>query len=82
VDKDMQKRIHETIEITDLKDMLRKTGEVYADRPAYKFKTDIEDQFDVITHKEFREMVDGLRNSTYKIRFKRKKNSCYRRKQI
>lgn len=38
----MQKRIHDIIEITDLKDMLKKSGEVYGDYPAYKFKTDIE----------------------------------------
>lgn len=76
----MQERIHETIEITDLKDMLNKTREIYGDRPAYKFKTEVEDKFDVITHKEFREMVDGLRNSTYKIRLERKKNSCNWRK--
>lgn len=31
-------------------------------------------KFDIITHKEFREMVDALRNSTYKTRTKRKKN--------
>lgn len=38
----MQKRIHETVEIKDLKDMLKKSGELYGDRPAYKFKTDVE----------------------------------------
>lgn len=38
----MQKRIHETMEIKDLKDMLKKSGEIYGDRPAYKFKTDVE----------------------------------------
>lgn len=38
----MQKRIHEFLEIRDLKDMLKKSGEIYGDRPAYKFKTDKE----------------------------------------
>lgn len=59
----MQKRIHEIVEIENLKDMLKKSGELYGDRPAFKFKTDIEGNFDIITHSEFREMVDGLRNS-------------------
>ena len=59
----MQKRIHEIIEIKNLKDMLKKSGEIYGDRPAYKFKTEEEGKFDIITHKEFREMVDALRNS-------------------
>lgn len=31
-------------------------------------------KFDIITHKEFREMVDSFRNSTYKARAKRKEN--------
>lgn len=76
----MQERIHETIEIRDLKDMLKKSGEVFGDRPAYKFKTEVEGKFDIITHKEFREMVDGLRNSFNQIRTKRQKNSSNWRK--
>lgn len=67
----MQKRIHEIIEITDLKDMLKKSGEIYGDRPAYKFKTDVEGKFDVITHKEFRNQIDAFRNSTNKTWIKR-----------
>ena len=38
----MQKRIHEIVEIENLKDMLKKSGELYGDRPAFKFKTDEE----------------------------------------
>ena len=47
----MQERIHETIAITDLKDMLKKSGEIYGELPAYKFKTDVEGKFDIITHR-------------------------------
>ncbi|MCI8392485.1 MAG: hypothetical protein HFJ24_06540 [Clostridia bacterium] len=72
----MQERIHETIAITDLKDMLKKSGEIYGELPAYKFKTDVEGKFDIITHKEFRNRVDALRNSIYQIRAKRQKN-CF-----
>lgn len=38
----MQERIHEIIQINDLKNMLEKSGKIYGDRPAYKFKTEIE----------------------------------------
>ena len=69
----MQKRIHEIIEITDLKDMLKKSGEMYADKPAYKFKTEVEGQFDIITHKEFRDMVNSLGTALIKLGLKDKR---------
>ena len=47
------------IEIRDLKDMLKKTGEVYGKRPAYKVRQEI-GKYKVITHEEARQMVDGL----------------------
>ena len=50
----------EALEITDIKDMLRKTGDLYGDRPAYKYKTDIPGEFRTISHKKVREMVDNL----------------------
>lgn len=55
-----EKRIHSCVEITDLKDMLKKSGELYGNRPAFKFKTEKENEFKVITHKEFRYEVDCL----------------------
>lgn len=56
----MGERLHEHIEISDLKDMLKKSGELYGDRPAFKFKTDKPNEFKVVTHKEFREQVNEL----------------------
>ena len=56
----MRKPIHKAIKYTDLKDMLKKTGEMYADRPAYMFKTEKEGVFKEITHKEFREAINAL----------------------
>ena len=50
----------EALEVRDIKDMLKKTGDLYGDRPAYKFKTDKPGVFDTISHKEVREMVDNL----------------------
>ena len=34
----MSERLYDYIEITDLKDMLNKSGKVYADKIAYKIK--------------------------------------------
>ena len=43
-----------------LKDMLKKSGEAFGDRPAYVFKTEEEGKFKEITHKEFREDINDL----------------------
>ena len=48
------------LEVRDIKDMLKKTGELYGDRPAYKYKTDVPGEFRTISHGEVREMVDNL----------------------
>lgn len=37
----MKEKLHKIVEITDLKDMLKRSGEMYGDRPAYKLKTNI-----------------------------------------
>ena len=46
----------ETLEITDLKDMLKKT-ENFGNKPAYKIRQG-EGKYKIITHKEVREMND------------------------
>ena len=48
------------MKFTDLKDMLKQSGEVYADRPAYMFKTEKEGEFDTISHGEFRNRINAL----------------------
>ena len=53
------KVFNEYIEITDLKDMLKKTGKIYGDKPAYKIRENI-GEYKIITHKEARQMVDSL----------------------
>jgi len=52
-----------SLEVTDIKDLLKKTGELYGDKPAYKFKTDVPGEYRTILHKEVREMVDNLGTS-------------------
>lgn len=49
----------EILEITDLKDMLKKTEKLYENRPAYKIREDVQ-KYKIITHKELREMVNAL----------------------
>ena len=56
----MRKPIHKFVEFKDLKDMLKKSGEKYGDRPAYMFRTDIPGKFREITHKEFRDEINAL----------------------
>lgn len=55
----MSKRLYNYIEITDLKDMLNKTRNLYGERPAYKIR--IEDgKYQIFTHNEVRDMVNSL----------------------
>ena len=51
--------IKQIIEITDLKDMLNRTKEIFKDKPAYKIKED-DGKYKIITHGQVREMVDAL----------------------
>ena len=55
----MSKRIYDYLKINDLKDMLNKTGKLYANRPAYKIKTE-EGKYQIYTHKEVRNMINNL----------------------
>ena len=56
----MREPIHSFVEFKDLKDMLKKSGEKYGDRPAYIFRTDVPGKFREITHKEFRDEINAL----------------------
>ena len=51
-------RLYKYIEITDLKDILKKSGEKYGEKIAYKIRQ--ENEYKEITHSEVRKMVDGL----------------------
>ena len=46
------------MKFTDLKDMLKQTGEVYGNRPAYVFKDN--GSMKTISHKEFRDDINAL----------------------
>ena len=62
----------EIIEITDLKDMLKKTKEVYGDRPGYKIKIG-EGKYKTYTHKEIRDMIDYLGTALINLGLKNKR---------
>ena len=47
------------LEVTDLKDMLNKTRELYGDKPGYKIKTG-KGQYKIYTHNEIRDMINYL----------------------
>lgn len=54
----MANGLYEYIEISDLKDMLQKSGNLYGDNIAYKIKKN--DEYITFTHKEVRKMINGL----------------------
>ena len=56
----MENRIYEPMKIENLKDMLKKSGELYGERPAFKYKTDKPGEFKTYTHEEVRDMIDSL----------------------
>lgn len=61
------------MKFTDLKDMLKQSGEAYGDRPAYIFKTDKEGEFRTIIHKEFRDEINALGTALVKMGLKDKR---------
>ena len=69
----MKKKMHKIVEITDLKDMLKKSGEIYGDRPAYKLKTKIPNEYKIITHKQVREDINNLGTAFIKMGLKGKR---------
>ena len=68
----MNKRIYDYLKINDLKDMLNKTGKLYADRPAYKIKVE-EGKYQIYTHKEVRDMINNLGTALINLGLKGKR---------
>ena len=67
----MSEKLYETIEISNLKDMLNKTKNIYGEKPAYKIKQE-EGKYKIITQTSKR---NGrcFGNSINRLRFKKKK---------
>lgn len=55
----MEKNVYDHVKITDLKDMLEKTGELYGDKIAYTIKNK-DGSYKKITHSEVRNMINSL----------------------
>ncbi len=68
----MDKRLYNYLQITDLKDMLKKTGELYGEKIAYKIKIE-KGKYKTFTHSEVRNMIDALGTSLIKMGLKDKK---------
>lgn len=68
----MNNRLYDCMEITDLKDMLKKSGEQFKDKIAYKIKIE-EGKYKTYTHKEVRKMIDGLGTALIDIGLKDKR---------
>ena len=68
----MNKRIYDYLEIKDLKDMLNKTGKLYAKRPAYKIKLE-NGKYKTYTHSEVRDMINNLGTALINLGLKGKR---------
>lgn len=66
------KGVKEIIQITDLKDMLKKTGEKYPENIAYKIRIS-ENNYREITHKQVREMIDQMGTALIDMGLKNKR---------
>ena len=69
----MRKPIYKYMQFTDLKDMLKKSGELYGNKTAYIFKTEEKGKFKEITHKEFRDDVNALGTALINLGLKDKR---------
>ena len=65
-------RLYKYIEITDLKDMLKKSGKKYGKNIAYKIRKE-EGKYKTYTHEEVRKMIDGLGTSLIDMGLKDKR---------
>lgn len=68
----MGERLYNYLEISDLKDMLNKTGKLYADKPAYKIKIG-EGKYKTYTHKQVRDMINSLGTALINLGLKGKR---------
>ena len=69
----MRKPIHKFMEFKDLKEMLKKSGEIYGNKAAYVFKTEKPGVFKEITHKEFRNDINNLGTALIELGLKDKR---------
>lgn len=66
-------KLNKCLDVKDIKDMLKKSGELYAERPAYKLRGEEPNTYKIITHKQVREMVDNLGTELIDLKLKNKR---------
>ena len=69
----MREIINEFTKFTDLKDMINKSTEKFADRPAYVFKTKQNGKLGEITYKQFKNDIDALGTALINLGLKDKR---------
>lgn len=68
----MSKKMYEIVEILNLKDMLKKTKEMFADNVAYKIKVD-EGKYKTVSHLEVRNTIDYFGTALIRLGLKGKR---------
>lgn len=68
----MSERLYDYLEISNLKDMLNKTGELYGEKPAYKIRIN-EGKYKIFTHSNIRNMINALGTSLINMGLKGKR---------
>ena len=68
----MGEKLYEYMKITDLKDMLNKSGQKYGEKIAYKIKIEKE-KYKTFTHKEVRQMINKLGTKLINMGLKNKR---------
>lgn len=68
----MQERFYKYEKITDLKDMLKKSGEKYSNKIAYKIKIE-KNKYKTYTHREVRNMINYLGTQLVNMGLKNKR---------
>ena len=68
----MNERLYDYLEISNLKDMLNKTGKLYGEKPAYKIKID-EGKYKIFAHSKVRNMINALGTSLINMGLKGKR---------
>lgn len=68
----MSERLYDYLEISNLKDMLNKTGKLYGEKPAYKIRIN-EGKYKTFTHSNVRNMINALGTSLINMGLKGKR---------
>lgn len=60
LDVNAKKKLHKCNKITNLKDMINQSAKQFGDKPAFKYKTSVPGEFNVITYNQFLDDINAL----------------------